>query len=96
MYVFHTCLTRSANDNDSIFRINEESNLTGKVDLTKISLMIRRVLPNDEQKYKLYKTMKSVKKLDFAFRMRQCSVVEVPETTSMSWRLGLTSVSEKL
>ena len=87
-------LSRSTNDNDAIFRSNA-ANLAGKVKLNRISLLIPRVLPNDAEKYKLYKTIESVKTLDFGFRIRQCSMIEVAQNTAMTWRLGLQSVSEK-
>ena len=57
--------------------------------------MIPRVQPNDERKYKLYKSIESKVVLDAAFRMRQGNIVEIPQSTTMSWRLGVRTTPEK-
>ena len=54
-----------------------------------------RVQPNVEMKYKLYKSMESKSVLDAAFRMRQCNIVEIPQSTTMTWRLGVRTTPEK-
>ena len=61
----------------------------GNVKLSKISWMMPRVQPNDEMKYKLYKSIESKSVLDAAFRMRQCNIVELPQSTTMTWGLGV-------
>ena len=92
--VRHTLtLVRATDDNDAIFRAAAVD--AGKVKLTKISWMMPRILPNDEMKYKLYKSIESKTTLDVAFRMRQCNVIEIPQATSMSWRLGVRTAPEK-
>jgi len=92
--VRHTLtLVRTTDDNDAIFRA--EAAGAGKVQLTKISWMMPKVQPNDEMKYKLYKNIESKDVLDVGFRMRQCSVIQIPQTTSFSWRLGVKTAPEK-
>ena len=86
--VRHTLtLVRTTDENDAIFRT--EATGAGKVKLTKISWMMPKVQPNYEMKYKLYMNIESKDVLDVGFRMRQCSVIQTPQTTSLSWRLGL-------
>ena len=46
-------------------------------------------------KYKLYKSIESKSVLDAAFRMRQCNIVELPQSTTMTWRLGVRTAPEK-
>ena len=86
-------LVRSTDDTNAIFKAPGAVN--GKVKLSKIAWMMPRVLPNDEMKYKLYKSIESKSTIDVAFRMRQCNVVEIPQATSMSWRLGVRTAPEK-
>ena len=82
-------------DNNAIFKDAAVVDI-GKVKLSKLSWMMPRVLPNDEMKYKLYKSIESKSVLDACFRMRQCNVVEIPtNATSMSWRLGVRTAPEK-
>ena len=91
--VRHTLtLVRSTDDNDAIFRADADA---GNVKLSKISWMMPKVQPSDEMKYKLYKHIESKDVLDVGFRMRQCSVIQIPQTTSMSWRLGVKTAPEK-
>ena len=86
-------LVRTGND-DAIYRADAAD--AGQVKLSKLSWMMPRVLPNDEAKFKLYKSIESKQVLEAAFRMRQCSVVAVPlGATSMSWRLGVRTAPEK-
>ena len=54
-----------------------------------------RVQPNDEMKYKLYKGIESMVVLDAAFRIRQGNIIEIPQSTTMSWRLGDRTAPEK-
>ena len=47
-------------------------------------------------KFSLYKSIESKIVLDAAFRMRQCSIAEIPaQTRTFGWRLGLRPVPEK-
>ena len=90
----HTLTLVRTGDADAIFRGAAAD--AGKVKLSKISWMMPRVLPNDEAKYKLYKSIESKGVLDASFRMRQCNIVEIPaNATSMSWRLGVRTAPEK-
>ena len=90
----HTLTLVRTSDNDAIFRGATAD--AGIVKLSKISWMMPRVQPNDEMKYKLYKTIESKAVLDASFRMRQCNVVEIPaNATSFSWRLGVRTAPEK-
>ena len=95
MYGMRHALTLVRTDDaDAIFRAAGAD--AGKVKLSKISWMMPRVLPNDEMKYKLYKSIESKDVLDAGFRMRQCNIVEIPaNTTSTSWRLGVRTAPEK-
>ena len=86
-------LVRSTDDTNAIFKTQEAA--LGKIKLSKVAWIMPRVQPNDKMKYKLYKSIESKTTLDAAFRMRQCNVVEIPQTTSMSWRLGVRTAPEK-
>ena len=46
-------------------------------------------------KYKLYKSIESKVVLDAAFGMRQGNIVEIPQSTTMSWQLGVRTAPEK-
>ena len=81
-------------DDDAIFKATTVGD-TAKVKLSKISWMMPRVQPNDEMKYKLYKSIESKIVLDAAFRMRQGNIVEVPQSTTMSWRIGVRTTPKK-
>ena len=63
-------------DDDAIKKIVATDK--GKVELTKVLWVIPRVHLNDVKKFNLYKSIKSKISLDAAFRMRQCSVAEIP------------------
>ena len=86
-------LYRKADDNDSIERMDKEGN--GKISLTKVSWFMPHVIPNDEQKMKLYKIIESKKTVDVAFRTRQCDSISVPQATQFDWRLSVKSSPEK-
>ena len=86
-------LTRTTDDNDAIFRLNAVH--AGKVNITKIAWMMPKVIPSDEMRYKLYKIIESKDVLNIGFRMRQCSVIQIPQVTSFSWRLGIKTAPEK-
>ena len=72
----HTLTLVRTSDNDAISKAAALGD-AGKVKLSKISWMMPRVQPNDEMKYKLYKSIESKSVLDAAFRMRQCNIVEL-------------------
>ena len=79
-------LVRKSNDN-AIFKI--AATAKGKVELTKAWVM-PRVHPNDVKKFSLYKSIERKIVMDAAFRMRQCSIAEIPaQTRTFDWRLGV-------
>ena len=81
-------------DTDAIIRDNNAAE--GKVVLSKIALMMPRVHPSDARKFELYKQIESKIRIDCGFRMRQCSIAEIPGTAmSFDWRLGVKSSPEK-
>ena len=53
------------------------------------------VIPADAKKFSIYKTIKSKVKLPVAYRMRQCDMLSVPESTSFTWRLSVTTAPQK-
>ena len=62
----HTLTLVKKSDNNAIFKAAAVAN-AGKVKLSKVSWMMPRVQPNDEIKYKLYKSIESKSILDAAF-----------------------------
>ena len=90
----HTLRQERTNDNDAIFKDAAVGD-TGKVKLSKISWMMPRVPPNEEMKYKLYKSIESKVVLDAAFRKCQWNIVEILQSTTISWRLGVCTAPEK-
>ena len=89
----HTLSMVRTSDNDAIFRAAGVD--PAKVKLSRISWIMPKVLPNDEMKYKLYKSIESKDVIDVAFRHRQCQIVELPQSTTMSWRLGVRMAPHK-
>ena len=86
-------LVRKCND-DAIFKIAAVDK--GKVELTKVAWVMPRVHPNDIKKFTLYKSIELKIVLDAAFRMRQCSIAEIPaQTRTFDWRLGVRTAPEK-
>ena len=86
-------LVRKNND-DAIFKIVAAAK--GKVELTKVAWGMPRFHQNDARKFSLYKSMESKIFLDAAFRMRQCSVAEIPaQTRIFDWSLGVRTALEK-
>ena len=66
-----------------------------KVELTKVAWVISRVRPNDVKIFSSYKSIESKIVLDATFRMRQCSIPEIPaQTRNFDWRLGVRTASE--
>ena len=53
------------------------------------------VILADAEKFSIYKTFESKVKLPVAYRMRQCDMLSVPESTSFAWRLSIKSAPEK-
>ena len=53
------------------------------------------VIPADAEKFSIYKTIESKVKRLVAYRMRQCDMLSVPESTSFTWRLSVKTASEK-
>jgi len=70
-------------DNDAIFRNNAAD--AGKVVLTKLSWYVPYVLPNDQEKHELYKTIESKSSLPVGYRMIQCDSIPVPQTRNFTW-----------
>ena len=82
------------NDDDAIFRTGQAT--AGKVVLSKVAWVMPRVHPSDVKKFSLYKSIESKEVLDTAFRMRQCSSVEIPAASqTLDWRLGVRTAPEK-
>ena len=84
-------LTRN-NDNDAIFRANATDN--GKITLNRISWYMPNVMPND--KMKLYKIIEGKETLEVGYRMLQCVIASVPQTTLFTWDLKRTESTEVL
>ena len=81
-------------DDDDIFKVAATAKC--KVELTKVAWVMPRVHPNDVKKFSLYKSIESKIVLDDAFRMRQCSIPEIPaQTRTFDWRLGVRTAQEK-
>ncbi|XP_065671719.1 uncharacterized protein LOC136089595 [Hydra vulgaris] len=83
----HTINLVRQSDDDAIFKLASVAAV--KVNLNKISLFMPHVLPSDEERFKLYKQIKSKVTLPVSFCQRQCDSISVPEDTSFSWRLSL-------
>ena len=67
----------------------------GKIVLTKLSWYMPNVLPNDQEKLALYKTIESKSSLPVGYRMSQCDSISIPQTRNFTWRLSVKSVPEK-
>ena len=53
------------------------------------------VLPNDQEKLALYKTIESNSSLPIGYRMVQCDSISVLQTRNFTWRLSVKSAPEK-
>ena len=84
-------LTRN-NDNDAIFRVNAAAN--GKIMLHKISWYMPHVMPADKDKMDLYKIIESKETIPVGYRMLQCVITSVPQTTLFTWDLKSTESTE--
>ena len=80
-------------DDDAIFRVAAPG--AGKVVLDKISWFLARVLPNDTEKFSLFKMIEKKPLIDVGYRMRQCDTITVPQSTSFTWRLSVKSSPER-
>ena len=89
----HTLTLVRKADDDAIFRANAAG--AGKVNLSKISLLIPHVIPSDIKRMQLYKTIESKATLPVAYRARQCDTITVPQSTTLSWRLSVKTSPEK-
>ena len=78
---------------DTIFRTAAAG--TEKVSLDKISWFIPHVIPEDAEKFSIYKTIESKDKLPVAYRTRQYDMLSVPESTSFTWQLSVETAPEK-
>ena len=85
-------LVRKADD-DAIFRLAAAG--AEKVSLDTISWFMPHVIPADAEKFSIYKTIESKVKVPVAYRMRQCDMLSVPESTSFTWRLSVKKAPEK-
>ena len=80
-------------DDDAIWR--EAAAGAEKVSLDKISWFMPHVIPAHAEKFSIYKTIESKVKLPVAYRMRQCHMLSVPESTSFTWPLSIKTAPEK-
>ena len=67
----------------------------GKISLYKISWFLPHIIPTDAEKFSIQKTIESKVKLPVADRTRQCDMLSVPESTSLTWRLSVKTAPEK-
>ena len=90
-------LTRN-NDNDAIYRNNNDTAgaamVDGRVILTEISWFMPHVTPADQYKMELYKIIERKEKIPVGYRMLQCDSASVPQARSFSWRLSVKSSPE--
>ena len=87
-----TLTLTSNNDNDAISRVNAAAN--GKIRLDKVSWCMPHVMPADKDKMELYKIIQEKETLPVGYRMIQCDVASVPQTTSFTLRLAVKSFPE--
>lgn len=87
-------LVRTSDDNNAIFRADAAD--AGKVVIDRITWVMPKIEPNDEERFKLYKTIESKAVIDVFFRMRQCTNVQIATAVpSFTWRLGVRSAPER-
>ncbi|XP_065642211.1 uncharacterized protein LOC136073873 [Hydra vulgaris] len=82
----HELFLLRASDDNAIFRAAGVA--AGKVNITRISLMMRRATPNLVADLELTKIIKSQETLDVGFRTRYLDKMNVPQNSSFDWRLG--------
>ena len=89
----HTLTLVRKSDDNTIFRANAaDAGKPGKVVIDKIAWFMPHVLPDDAEKFSIYKEIESKVSLPVAYRTRQCdtiTVITVPEATTFAWRLGV-------
>ena len=68
--------------------------VNGKIMLSKISWFMPHVTPAVKDKMALYKIIERKEKLPVGYRMIQCDIASMPQTTSFSWRLSVKSSPE--
>jgi len=106
VYGFKHELTRvRKGDNDAIFKTGAVAAVgdvpaiaepdDGKIVLTKLSWYMPHVLPNDQEKLTLYKTIESKSNIPVGYRMVQCDSISVTQTRNFTWRLSVKSAPEK-
>ncbi|XP_065680597.1 uncharacterized protein LOC136094538 [Hydra vulgaris] len=83
----HELFLLRRNDDNAIFKAAGIA--AGKVNITRISLMMRRATPSDVANLQLVKIIKSQETLDMGFRSRFLDRTNVPQNTTFDWRLGL-------
>jgi len=89
----HTITLVRKTDDDAIFRAGAVA--AAKVKLDKISLFMPSVLPSDNEKLQLFKTIDSKATVPATYRARQCDSIVVPQSTTFSWRLSVKTSPEK-
>ena len=67
----------------------------GKVSLDKMSWLMSQVISADAEKFSIYKTIEAKVKVPVAYRMRQCDMLSVSESTSFTWRLSVKTAPKK-
>ena len=92
-FIHTITLVRNMSNNNALFRAAAADD--GKIEFTRISWHLPRVVPADVTKYELLKLIKDQAVLSVDFRMRQCITTTVPVSTSFFWRVGLRSSPEK-
>src|SRR5688572_5632368 len=99
--VKHTLTLVRKSDDDAIFRGRRDAAdaatlaAPGKVDISKISWFMPLVIPADQEKMGLYKTIQEKASIPVAYRARQCDTITVPQSTTFSWRLSVKTAPEK-
>ncbi|XP_065642285.1 uncharacterized protein LOC136073920 [Hydra vulgaris] len=83
----HELYMLRASDNNAIFR--DAGVAAGRVDTTRISLMMRRATPSVVADLELAKIIKSHETLDIGFRSRFLDRINVPQNTTFTWPLGI-------
>ena len=78
----HSITLVKKTDDDAIFRGAAAG--SGKVSLVKISWFMPHIMPADAEKCSIYKTIESKVTVPVAYRMRQCDMLSVPESTSFT------------
>ena len=91
-FVHSLTLVRAGNDN-AIFRAAAVA--AGKVSISSIKWMMPRLVVNDRENVRLYKTIESKETIDVGFRMRQLASIQLTVTKTFTWRLGIRSAPEK-